>query len=72
MPLFATAALLLIPAGTLDYWQTRTFLAGYFASSLAITLYLIKQDPELLARRMRGGPIAEKQTSQKIITSFIA
>ena len=61
------AALLFIPAGTLDYWQAWTFLTVYFAWSLAITLYLMKQDPNLLARRMSGGPIAEKEPVQKII-----
>jgi protein-S-isoprenylcysteine O-methyltransferase Ste14 len=64
------AALLFIPAWTLDYWQAWAFLAVYFAWSLAITLYLMKNDPDLLARRMSGGPTAEKQTAQKIIMSF--
>jgi protein-S-isoprenylcysteine O-methyltransferase Ste14 len=66
----AMAALLFIPAWTLDYWQAWTFLAIYFASSLAITLYLMKKDPKLLERRMSGGPTAEKQTTQKIIMLF--
>jgi len=65
--LLVMAALLFIPAWTLDYWQAWTFLAAYFASSLAITLYLIRNDPKLLERRVRGGPSAEKETSQKII-----
>jgi fucose permease len=56
---FAMAALLFIPAGTLDYWQAWTFLGMYFTVSLAITLYLMKNDPKLLERRMRGGPAAE-------------
>jgi protein-S-isoprenylcysteine O-methyltransferase Ste14 len=64
---FAIAALLFIPAGTLDYWQGWTFLGVYFAASLAITLYLMKNDPELLERRMRGGPTAEKEPTQKVI-----
>jgi hypothetical protein len=33
--LLVMAALLFFPAGTLDYWQAWTFLAVYFASSLA-------------------------------------
>jgi protein-S-isoprenylcysteine O-methyltransferase Ste14 len=64
------AALLFIPAGTLDYWQAWTFLAVYFTLSLALTLYLMKKDPKLLERRMRGGPTAEKEPVQKIIMTF--
>jgi protein-S-isoprenylcysteine O-methyltransferase Ste14 len=65
------AALLFATAGTLDYWQGWTFLAVYFAASFAITLYLMKNDPALLARRMSGGPFAEKEPAQKIVM-FIA
>ena len=64
------AALLFVPAGTLDYWQAWTFLAVYAAASVAITLYLMKKDPELLRRRMRGGPFAEKEPAQKVIMSI--
>jgi protein-S-isoprenylcysteine O-methyltransferase Ste14 len=66
----AMAALLFIPAGTLDYWQAWTFLVVYFTSSLALTLYLMRRDPGLLERRMRGGPTAEKEPAQKIIMTF--
>jgi protein-S-isoprenylcysteine O-methyltransferase Ste14 len=68
--LLVIAALLFIPAWTLDYWQAWTFLAVYFASSLAITLYLMRNDQKLLERRMSGGPTAEKETTQKIIMFF--
>lgn len=37
--LLLMAALLFIPAGTLDYWQAWTFIAVYFTSYLAITVY---------------------------------
>jgi len=70
--LLGTAALLFVPAWTLDYWQAWIFLAVYFASSLAITLYLMKKDPKLLERRMSGGPAAEKETTQKIIMSLMS
>jgi protein-S-isoprenylcysteine O-methyltransferase Ste14 len=66
----AMAALLFIPPWTLDYWQAWAFLAVYFAASTAITLYLMKKDPQLLARRMSGGPAAEKLPAQKIIMSL--
>src|SRR5665213_1054616 len=66
----AMAALLFVPPWTLDYWQAWTFLGVYFAASAAITLYLMKRDPQLLARRMSGGPTAEKLAVQKIIMSL--
>lgn len=68
--LMVMAALLFIPAWTLDYWQAWTFLAVYFGWALAITLYLMERDPKLLQRRMRGGPAAEKDPNQKIIMIF--
>ena len=66
----ATMALVFVPAGTLHYWQAWTFLVFYFVPSLAITAYLMAKDPKLLARRMRGGPTAEKARAQKIIMSI--
>lgn len=68
--LLVMAAMLFAAAGTLDYWQAWLFLAAYSASSLAITLYLMRKDPALLERRKRGGPTAEKETTQKVIMSF--
>jgi len=61
------AALVFIPAGTIDYWQGWTFLAVYFAASVAISLYLIVKDRALMERRMSGGPTAEKEPAQRII-----
>ena len=65
--LLVMAALLFLPAGTLNYWQAWTFLAMFGASALVITLYLMKRDPKLLERRVYAGPTAEKETSQKVI-----
>jgi hypothetical protein len=56
-----------LPAGTLGYWQAWLFMAVFFSCSLAITLYLARKDPELLQRRMRVGPSAEREPSQKLI-----
>ncbi len=64
------ATVLFVFAGTFDYWQAWTFLAVYLASSLAITLYLMKADTKLLARRMRGGPTAESSPKQKLIMAL--
>ncbi|HKA45341.1 MAG TPA: isoprenylcysteine carboxylmethyltransferase family protein [Burkholderiales bacterium] len=59
--------LLFVPAGTVHYWQAWAYLSVFMGASLLITLYLMKHDPALLARRMKGGPTAEKQTPQKLI-----
>jgi protein-S-isoprenylcysteine O-methyltransferase Ste14 len=64
------AALLFGGAGTFDYWQAWVFLAVYFSASFALTLYLVKWDPALLGRRMRGGPWAEKRPAQRVIMPF--
>jgi protein-S-isoprenylcysteine O-methyltransferase Ste14 len=62
--------LLFASAGTIRYWQGWVYLAIFSGSSFFITLYLMKRDPALLARRLRGGPAAEKEKTQKLIMLF--
>jgi protein-S-isoprenylcysteine O-methyltransferase Ste14 len=59
--------LLLVPAGTVHYWQAWVYLTIFTGASVLTTLYLMKRDPALLERRMSGGPTAEKQPAQKFI-----
>lgn len=66
----AMGLLLFVPAGTVGYFQAWGFLAVFFGASLWITLYLMKNDPALLERRLSAGPTAEKEKSQKIIMLF--
>lgn len=68
--LLVTAAILFVAAGTLRYWQAWVYLAVYFGASIAISLYLIEKDPALLARRMSGGPFAEKEPAQRVIMAI--
>lgn len=69
--LFAAMATVLFGlAWTFDYWQAWAFLAVYFGGSTPLLLHLLKSDPALLERRMRGGPFAEERLSQKIIMAF--
>jgi protein-S-isoprenylcysteine O-methyltransferase Ste14 len=63
----ALAGLLFLPAWTLDYWQAWVFLAVFSVSVFAITVYLMKNDPKLLERRVHAGSLAEKATNQKLI-----
>ena len=69
--------LLFVPAGTVTYWQAWIYLAVFIGASALTTIDLMRRDPALLARRMRGGPTAEKRPAQRAImlvasTGFIA
>jgi protein-S-isoprenylcysteine O-methyltransferase Ste14 len=64
---FAMGLLLFVSAGTLHYWHAWAYLAVFFGASVFQTLYLMKHDPALLQRRLKGGPTAEPEWSQKII-----
>lgn len=64
------ALLLFLPAGTFRYWQAWLFLALYAGVSALMTVYAMRNDPELLERRMKGGPGAEKEPAQKVIMSI--
>jgi protein-S-isoprenylcysteine O-methyltransferase Ste14 len=59
--------LLFVLAGTVGYWQGWVYLSIFIVASALITLDLMKRDPALLERRMRGGPMAEKRPAQKLI-----
>jgi len=65
----ALAVLLLVPAGTLFYWQAWAFIVVFTISTNAIGVYLLLKDPALLQRRLQFGPAAERG-AQKIISSL--
>ena len=62
--------LLFIPAGTVSYWQAWVYLGIFFGASALTTAFLIRRDPALLERRMRGGPTAEKRPVERLIMGF--
>src|SRR5215510_6713848 len=62
--------LLFLPAGTLRYWQAWVYLGIFFGASALTTAFLIRRDPALLERRMRGGPTAEKRPVERLIMVF--
>jgi protein-S-isoprenylcysteine O-methyltransferase Ste14 len=64
------ALLLFIPAGSLSFWHAWVYLAIFFTAAALTTRYLMKKDPALLSRRLKGGPLAEKEPMQKIIMLF--
>jgi protein-S-isoprenylcysteine O-methyltransferase Ste14 len=59
--------LLFFSAGTMHYASGWIFLLVFSGAALAITLYLMRNDPELLARRVQAGPAAESRPRQKVI-----
>ena len=61
------ALALFLPAGSLRFWQAWVYLADFAGCTILITAYLMRNDRELLARRVRGGPTAETQKSQQVI-----
>src|SRR5437016_5323910 len=65
------ATLVFLSAGTLNYWQGWAFLATFSICSTALTVYMALYDEKLLERRLRAGPRAETETSQKIIMALV-
>lgn len=62
--------LIFLPAGTLGYLQAWVYLITFSVSVILITVYLYISDPELLKRRLKAGPVAEKEKSQKAIQAW--
>ena len=65
----AIGAILFLSAGTLDYPEGWVYLLIFSGSSAAITLYFLRRDPDLIKRRVKAGPTAEREKTQKAIQS---
>jgi len=59
--------LFFLPAGTLAYWEAWMYLAILLIPMVLVFIYLLKNDPELLERRMR---LREKEKTQKLLILF--
>jgi len=70
--LAALLALLLLPRWSLAYWQAWLYWAIFAGSVLAITLYFLKYDPALIARRAKAGAAAETERVQKRIQTILS
>ena len=68
--LVALAAFLFLPAWSLRYWQGWVFWFEFSLLVSLITVYFLRKDPALIGRRLKAGPLAEKQNKQKIIQWF--
>ena len=63
----AFAAVLFAAAGTIRFVEGWTYLVLLGGLSVAITIYLAVYDQALLQRRLKAGPGAEQEASQKVI-----
>ena len=59
-----------VPSWSLNYWQGWACLAAFFVPACAITVWVAKNDPALLERRLKAGPKAEKEIGQKIVQTI--
>jgi protein-S-isoprenylcysteine O-methyltransferase Ste14 len=66
----ALAAMIFLPAWSLTYWQGWLYWFLFGAACTGTTLYFVRNDPALVARRMEAGPTAEREPTQKIILWF--
>ena len=58
------AAMFFLPAGTLAYPEAWGYMSTLFIPMFFVFIYLIKKDPDLLARRMK---MKEKEKEQNLI-----
>ena len=59
--------MLFLPAGSLEYFQGWVFMGVIFIPCILVVAYFLKNDPELLARRMK---YKEKEVEQRMIVKL--
>ena len=66
---FLLGLLLFLPAWTFNYWQAWILILVFMVCVSGIGLYLGLNDPALLERRKKVGPMNEQSLGQKIAIS---
>jgi protein-S-isoprenylcysteine O-methyltransferase Ste14 len=66
------AVMLFAPAWTLHFWEAWAFWLLFSVLSAGATFYFLKHDPGLVERRLKVGPTAEHEKSQKVIQTLTA
>ena len=61
------AIVIFVCAGTTRYWHAWVYLLLLFLMAAGITVDLMRRDPALLERRMKGGPAAEPRPLQRFL-----
>jgi protein-S-isoprenylcysteine O-methyltransferase Ste14 len=65
--ILALCAAFFLPAGTMAYWEAWVYLGILFIFMLSVGVYLLKNNPELLVRRMK---MREKEAEQRLIVKL--
>ena len=68
--LLLLALILFWSAGSIRFWQGWLYWIVFCISVITITIYFLKRDPDLVARRTIAGPTAEPATIQKVIQAI--
>lgn len=66
IPLFL-GLIIILPAGTLKFWQAYTYFAVLVVPMIFVIFYFLKKDPKFLERRTR---LKEKEKQQKLLSIF--
>ena len=64
--------ILFVPAGTLRWPEAWAFLVLMFGFTIALSAWLLRHDPDLLAERMTGIGRADQEKWDKILLSIAA
>jgi protein-S-isoprenylcysteine O-methyltransferase Ste14 len=62
-------AVVFFPGWSFRYWQGWACLASFFVPASVVSIYVARNDPALLERRLKAGPRAEKEKLQKVVQS---
>jgi protein-S-isoprenylcysteine O-methyltransferase Ste14 len=66
------AIMLFAPAWTLHFWEAWVFWLLFSVLSAVVSFYFLNHDPGLVESRLKVGPTAEHEKSQKIIQTLTA
>ena len=68
----ALALLIFLPAWSLRYWQGWLYWLVFGTATVLVTLHFLRHDPSLVERRMKVGPGAEREPTQKLILWLVS
>ena len=63
--------LILIPAGTFNYWQVYVYFATLIVPMIFVLFYFLKTDPKFLERRTKTKEKEKQQTIVSILSTIV-